>query len=138
MGDMRSKLEEARICLQLASEYMTSLEEEADKLANARLYREQIEEILDEMLPVSENATERKKNNIVQFKRQFWTAYSMPDIQQFEDSAWKAVNAMSDVVTHSAPQRNTTTYNENRWGKIIDGHAILDQFTSLVNKKIAV
>ena len=138
MGDMRSKLEEARLCLHLASEYMTGLEEEADKLANARLYREQIEEILDEMMPVSANATERKKNNVVQFKRQFWTAYNMPDIDKFEDSAWKAVNAMSDVVTHSAPQRSTTTYNENRWGKIIDGHAILDQFTSLINKKIAV
>ena len=45
---------------------------------------------------------------------------------------------MSDVITHSAPQRNTTTYNENRWGKIMDGHVIFDQFTSLVNKKIAV
>ncbi len=137
MGDMRSKLEEARICLQLANEYMVGLEEEADRLANARLYREQIEDILDEMLPVSENATERKRNNVVQFKRQFWTAYNMPDIEKFTDSAWKAVNAMSDVVTHSAPQRNTTTYNENRWGKIIDGHAIFDQFTSLVNKRIA-
>ena len=137
VGDMQSKLEEARLCLQLADKYMTNLDIEADHLANAKLYEEQISEILDEMFPVDDKATERKKNNILQFKNQFWTAYSMPDIQQFEDSAWKAVNAMSDIVTHAAPQRASVTYNENRWGKLMDGHPIMDQFVTLVNKKIA-
>lgn len=137
VGDMQSKLEEARLCLQLADKYMTNLDIEADRLANAKLYEEQISEILDEMFPVDDKATERKKNNILQFKNQFWTAYIMPDIQQFEDSAWKAVNAMSDVVTHAAPQRASATYNENRWGKLMDGHPIMDQFVTLVNKKIA-
>lgn len=137
VGDMQSKLEEARMCLQMANNYMENLDIEADRLANAKLYEEQIEEILDEMFAVDDNASDRKKNNILQFKNHFWTAYNMPDIQKFDGSAWKAVNAMSDVITHSAPQRNTTTYNENRWGKIMDGHAIFDQFTNLVNKKIA-
>lgn len=137
IGNIQSKLEEAKLCLQLADKYMTNLDIEADRLANAKLYEEQISEILDEMFPVDDKATERKKNNILQFKNQFWTAYSMPDIQQFEDSAWKAVNAMSDIVTHAAPQRASATYNENRWGKLMDGHPIMDQFVTLVNKKIA-
>lgn len=137
IGNMESKLQEAKLCLQLANDYMVNLDIEADKLANARLYEEQIEEILDAMFPVDEDASERKKTNIIQFKSAFWRAYNMPDIAQFKDSAWKAVNAMSDVVTHSTPQRNTATYNENRWGKIMDGHVMLDQFTNLVNKKIA-
>ena len=138
VGDMQSKLEEAKLCLRLADKYMTSLDEEADRLANAKLYEEQIAEILDEMFPVDDKASERKKNNVLQFKKNFWTAYNMPDIAKFKDSAWKAVNAMSDVITHAEPQRATKTYNENRWGKIMDGHVILDQFTNLVNKKIAV
>lgn len=137
VGDMQSKLEEAKLCLRMADSYMANLDVEADRLANAKLYREQIEEILDAMFPVDDNASERKKNNIVQFKNQFWTAYSMPDIQKFDESAWKAVNAMSDLVTHSAPRRNTASYNENRWGKIMDGHMLFDQFNNLINKKIA-
>lgn len=137
VGDMQSKLEEAKLCLRMADSYMANLDVEADRLANAKLYREQIEEILDEMFPADDNTSERKKNNIVQFKNQFWTAYNMPDIQKFEDSAWMAVNAMSDVITHSAPRRNTASYNENRWGKIMDGHIVFDQFVSMVNKKIA-
>ena len=137
VGDMQSKPEEAKLCLRMADSYMANLDVEADRLANAKLYMEQVEEILDEMFPVDDNTSERKKNNIVQFKNQFWTAYNMPDIQKFEDSAWMAVNAMSDVITHSAPRRNTASYNENRWGKIMDGHIVFDQFVSMVNKKIA-
>lgn len=137
VGDMKSKLEEAKLCLRLADKYMTGLDEEADRLANAKLYEEQIAEILDEMFPVDDKASERKKNNVLQFKKNFWSAYNMPDIAKFEDSAWKAVNAMSDIITHAEPQRATKTYNENRWGKIMDGHVILDQFTNLVNKRIA-
>lgn len=138
VGDMQSKLDEAKLCLQLANEYMINLDIEADRLANAKLYEEQIAEILDEMFPIDDNASDRKKSNIIQFKTTFWDAYHMPDIQKFTDSAWKAVNAMSDVVTHSSPQRNTATYKENRWGKIMDGHVMFDQFVNLVNKKIAV
>lgn len=138
VGDMQSKLEEARMCLQMADKYMVNLDIEADRLANAKLYEEQIAEILDEMFPIDDNASDRKKSNIIQFKTTFWDAYNMPDIQKFTDSAWKAVNAMSDVVTHSSPQRNTATYKENRWGKIMDGHVMFDQFVNLVNKKIAV
>ena len=138
VGDMQSKLEEAKLCLQLADKYMNGLAEEAERLANAKLYKEQIDEILDEMFPIGDDTTERKKNNINDFKNGYYMCYLRPDIAQFMNTAWGAVNAMSDVVTHSAPKRNTANYAENRWGKIMDGHAIFDQFCSLVNQKISV
>lgn len=138
VGDMQSKLEEAKLCLQMADEYMQNLDIEADRLANAKLYKEQIDEILEEMFPIDDNDTDRKKQNVQSVKDNFYVAYFMPDILKFGESAWRAVNAMSDMVTHSTPQRNTKSYNENRWGKIMDGHVMMDQFVELVNKKIAV
>ena len=138
VGDMQSKIEEARMCLQLADNYMIKLDEEADRLANARLYKEQIDEILDELFSVDDDATERKKQNVQSTKESFYVAYFMPDIEKFRDTAWGAVNAMSDFITHATPKRNTKNYNENRWGKIMDGHVIMDQFVNLVNKKISV
>lgn len=138
VGDMQSKLEEARMCLQLTDKYMQNLDVEADSLANATLYKEQIDEILDELFPITDNDSDRKKQNVQSAKDSFYVAYFMPDILKFGESAWRAVNAMSDFVTHSTPKRNTASYNENRWGKIMDGHAIMDQFVELVNKKISV
>lgn len=138
VGDMQSKLEEAKLCLQMADKYMQNLDIEADRLSNAKLYKEQIDEILDEMFPVDDNDSDRKKQNVQSVKDDFYIAYFMPDILKFGESAWRAVNAMSDMVTHSTPKRNTASFNENRWGKIMDGHVMMDQFVELVNKKIAV
>lgn len=138
VGDMQSKLEEAKLCLQMADKYMQNLDIEADRLANATLYKEQIDEILDELFPITDNDSDRKKQNVQSAKDSFYVAYFMPDILKFGESAWRAVNAMSDMVTHSTPKRNTASYNENRWGKIMDGHVLMDQFVELVNKKISV
>ena len=138
VGDMQSKLEEAKLCLQMADKYMQNLDIEADRLANAKLYKEQIDEILDEMFPIDDNDSDRKKQNVQSAKDSFYIAYFMPDILKFGESAWRAVNAMSDMVTHSTPKRNTKSFNENRWGKIMDGHAMMDQFVQLVNQKVSV
>lgn len=138
VGDMQSKLEEAKLCLQMADKYMKNLDEEADRLANAKLYKEQIDEILDEMFPIDDDATERKKKNIEDIKQSYYMCYIQPDIAKFMNTAWGAVNAMSDLVTHSTPKRNTVSFNENRWGKLMEGHAMMDQFVQLVNQKISV
>lgn len=138
VGDMQSKLEDAKLCLQMADKYMKNLDEEADRLANAKLYKEQIDEILDEMFPIDDDTTERKKKNIEDIKQSYYMCYIQPDIAKFMNTAWGAVNAMSDLVTHSTPKRNTVSFNENRWGKLMEGHAMMDQFVQLVNQKISV
>ena len=138
VGDMESKLEEAKMCLELAEEYMYGFGIEAEKLANATLRREQIEEILNDMFPVDDQTTERKKNNIQQTKEEFYIAYAMPDLEQFKGTAWGAINAMSDMVTHTAPRRNTAEFHKNRWGKVMEGHPMIDQFVDLVRAKVGV
>lgn len=138
VGDLKGKMEEAKMCLQLANDYMNELSFEAERLANKKLMREQIDEILTEMFPTTEDMTERKKANIQELKDSFYVCYYMPDIAQFKGTAWGAVNAMADLVDHSAPKRNTSEYEANRWDKIMGGHAMLDQFVKLVNEKVSV
>ena len=138
VGDIEAKLEEAKMCLALADEYMYNLGIEAEKLANATLRREQIDEILNEMFPVDDLTSERKKSNIQQIKDEFYIAYFMPDIEKFRETAWGAINAMSDCVTHTAPKRNTADFYNNRWGKVMEGHPMIDQFVDLVRAKVAV
>lgn len=138
VGNLDAKMEEARMCLGMAKDYMENLAVEADKLANARLYKEQLDEILDEVFPVNDNDTDRKKENVKKLKDDFMVCYFMPDISQFRDTAWGAVNAMSDLITHGKPQRNTASFEENRWAKIVDGHPIMDKFFELVSAKAGV
>lgn len=138
MGDMEDKLEEARHCLGMSNKYMAEFEKEADRLANTKLTRDQLNEILNELFPIDESDTDRKKANIQSMKDGFYICYAMPDIAKYMNTAYGAINAMSDYVWHSAPKRNTPTFEEKRFEKVLDGNVLFDKFYEMVNAKIAV
>lgn len=131
-GDMQSKMHEARACLEMASAYMDELGQTADRLANTTVPQDKLREILDEMFPTNEDSTDRERQNIQKLKHEYMVCYFAPDILRFRGTAWGAVNAMSDMISHNAPRRKTVNYQENNWGRIMDGHAMLDKFVSLV------
>ena len=131
-GDMASKMHEARICLYMANAYMDELSQTADRLVNTTVSRDKLMDILNEMFPISEDSSDREKENIKKLKNEYIVCYFAPDILKFRGTAWGAVNAMSDMISHNAPRRKTANYRENNWGRIMDGHTMLDKFLSLV------
>lgn len=38
----------------------------------------------------------------------------------------------SDMVDHSKPRRDTGSYRENNWARIMDGHELVDRVTAKV------
>ena len=132
-GNVQAKLEEARQTLLLADEYMRKLDEQADKLANEKMTDGEVKKALDTMFAVPADATERIKNTAEQAKDEIIVCMMRPDVAQFLNTKWGFLNAVSDYVGHSAPVRQTKRYEENRWGKIIGGHALLDRAYQLVN-----
>lgn len=131
-GDMQSKMHEARVCLEMANAYMDELDRTADRLANTTVTRERLHEILEELFPVGEENTDREKQNIQRLRNEYMVCYFAPDILKFRGTAWGAVNAMGDMVSHNAPRRRTANYRENNWGRIMDGHVLMDKLLSLV------
>lgn len=131
MGNLEDKLAEATHTLGLANKYMQKLSVEADRLANTSITNDQIKEILDELFPIKEEDSDRIKANTTKARNEFMVAYYMPDIAKFQGTAWGLVNAASDFMGHVTPQRNTSTYNERNFERIIYGHPILD---AVVNK----
>lgn len=127
MGDMNSKLAEARETLGLANEYLDNLAIVADKLANEKMTDGDVERALEMMYPVSEDMTDRKKRNIEDAKNGITMCMMRPDLAQFINTKWGFINAVSDFIGHSDPARLTSNYKENNWGKIIGGHPILDK-----------
>lgn len=136
VGDMKSKMAEARHCLELAERYMVELDEYAEQLANVTVTDEALEKILAEMFPVKEDDTERKKNSVQAVKDEFMVCYFAPDILKFRKTGWGVVNAMADMIGHCEPRRNTDTYRENNWGRIMDGHAMMDKLVAKVGAMV--
>ena len=129
--NIRERLNEARDCLFRADEYMKNLAAYADSAAKKRLKDEEIKAILAELFPVTDKSTDREKANAEKCRDEFMICYFAPDIRQFRGTAWGAINAASDFVTHSMPHKNTKNYAANNWGRIMDGHAIMDKAVKL-------
>lgn len=132
-GSLQSKMHEARTCLRMANRYMGALAEKADRMANTTITRDQLNRILDELFPVDEHTTEREKQNIKKLRDEYMVCYFAPDLVKFRNTAWGAYNAMSDMITHNAPLRKTENYRENNWGRLMDGHVMMDKMTALLN-----
>ena len=131
-GNVQMKLEEARQTLQLADTYLVRLDEEADKLANAKMSEGDVDKALDKMFYLPEDATERMKKTVAEAKDEIIVCMLRPDVAQFLNTKWGFINAVSDYVGHSEPARRTRNFEENRWGNIIGGHWLLDKAFSAI------
>ncbi len=129
-GDISMKIKEAQDTLQLANAYMQSLNEYAESIVDIKVDEEALEIALGKVFPVKPDASPREKANQQKAHDDFMVCYMAPDIAKFMGTAWGAVNAMTDMVAHTKPARVTQNYDENNWGRIMNGHALVDAFTS--------
>lgn len=129
--NIHERLNEAHDCLFRAESYMADLEAYADMAANKTVRDDDLHSFLSELFPVAENASEREKANAKKCIDEFMICYFAPDIAKFRGTAWGAINAASDFVSHNMPHRNTQKYAENNWGRIMDGHIFLDKMAAL-------
>lgn len=132
IGDISSKMEEARNTLKMANNYMKYLDEEADKLANERISEEDVKKILDELFPINETDTDRRKLNMEDAKSQIMICYMAPDIKKYLGTKYGLLNAVSDWCGHAAPARMTKNFKENNWGRIMYGHPVFDRFYNII------
>ena len=128
VGDMNSKLQEAKETLGLANKYMNELNDTADFYANKKISEAEIEAVLNDLFPVDEETdSNRKIKNVKELKDNFYICYMMPDIKKYRGTQYGVINAMSDMVGHTEPARKTDSYRENNWGRIMIGHPFMNE-----------
>lgn len=132
-----TKLAEARQTLLLADEYLTRLDEVADRLANQPMSEGEMRDTLKKMFPVAEDATDRQIQTAEKAQNEIMVCAFSPDLIQFLNTKWAFLNGVADWVGHADPVRRTQNYDENRWGNIIGGHYILDKAFDLCGARAA-
>lgn len=132
-GDIQAKRAEAQETLDIAGKYMESLAAEADRLANKTVTDERLREIVAELFPYDEDKdTDRVKANMKRLRDEYMVCYFAPDLKKFRKTAWGAVNAMADMADHNQPLRNTQTYAENNFQRVLSGHYLVDAMYAAV------
>ncbi len=136
-GDMELKLEDAKETLFRAEEYMDSLGNEIYKLNNNMVSDAAVSEMINELLPIPNDASELQERNVLKQRDDIsMRFYYAPDLQNLKKNAYRFINAVSDHATHSKPLRETNSYRENLFARTIEGNNLIDRSYQLV-KQIA-
>ena len=135
MGNMEDKLAEASHTLKLANKYIDELKVKADEYAHTTFSMDEVNKVVAELFPINEEDTDRHKETMKKCRSEFLTCYFMPDIEKFRGTKWGLINAASDFVSHVQPKRNTSTYQERNFERIIVGHPVFDKVVEMMNVK---
>ncbi len=132
-GDVQGKLLEAKETLFRAEDYMDKLGEEFKLLSKLKMSDAKVEELLQLLLPISEEATELQVRNMERLREEVAIRYyNAPDLKVLPKNGYRFINAVSDFATHGKPLRETKNYQENLFNKTMDGNALIDKAHQLV------
>ena len=131
LGKIEDKMEEARRALELANHYTDELAKYAERAANITLNEEKTSEILHQLFPLVDNASDRVKDNNNKAIEDFRNCMITVDLSPFYGTLWGMVNAASDFAYHRVPTRTTSTYQESKMSQAIYGCNLLDKLMEL-------
>lgn len=127
-GDIDSKLEDARMTLFMAENYMNELAKESTRLSRKKVSDAEVEEYIKMLLPIATDATETMEQNVKKMREDLkMRYYSAPDLQNTGKSQYRFINAVSDFATHAKPLRETRQYRENLFLKTMEGNPVIDK-----------
>lgn len=132
-GNMESKLEDARMTLFMAENYMNELSKEADRLSKRLVSDAEVEEYVRMLLPIATDATETTEKNIRKLREDMKKRYFYaPDLKDVGKNGYRFINAVSDFATHAKPLRETANYKENLFLKTMEGNPLIDRAYQLM------
>lgn len=124
--------------LNLATQYMGKMEEEAEKMEQTLMTATRFDAILNEVFPLDEKATDRVKNNNAALKNKLTDIYcTTDDLKKFRGTAWGVYNAFGDFCSHIEPLRKTDTFQENVFAEFLDGHSLMEKAQKIIMKVCA-
>ncbi|MCL2619884.1 MAG: DUF932 domain-containing protein [Defluviitaleaceae bacterium] len=119
---------EAQKTLGLAHKYMESLGREFDNLSRIKLSDGKVMELINELIPLSVDASDVQKKNTELLRDDVKIRYfEAPDLKVLGKNGYRFINAISDHATHVKPLRETSTYRENLFLKTLEGHPMIDR-----------
>jgi phage/plasmid-like protein (TIGR03299 family) len=125
-SSINSAIQEAKIALRSAYDYLNVFEDQAERLA---LKKVDVNTVVNRMFEIPPEASARTVDNITANKEEFLRIYNNDDNGNFRGTAWGILNAATDYETHKP---NTRSSAENRFVSTIAYPEFSRQVLSLV------
>ena len=127
-GSITNKLEDAKVTLQFANNYLEATKETFEELHKVKLNEFSLYRTIDNIIPITESMTDRQKANQKIIRDDILLRYKeAPDLKVLDHTGARLVQAVADTTSHMEPLRQTANFKENRFKKTLDGNELLDR-----------
>lgn len=124
-GDIQTKLNSIQRIIGNSSYYIDDLEEKLNTLIDTKPAIT-IEQFVNRLLPI-ETDLESAIIKIEDNRQQIINIYNnKDDLQNYKDTAFGMINAVSDFISHKQPGRKTNSSLDNAFIKNIEGNELLE------------
>lgn len=121
-----NKLELAQGNILRIGKYQNAFAEQMEILSQRRL--PSIEELAEYLFPMPKEITNRTELNILNQRNMLMDIYNTKDdIAQFKGSLYGGYMAVTDFASHAEPLRQSQTYEETRFFKLMEGAKIVSE-----------
>ena len=132
-GNINEKLNQARQTLELADLYMQTLNQTFEELYKVKLDDKKVIELVDNLIPVDEDASTRMKENKNSIKSDIIFRYEeAPDLKDREKTGARFIQAVTDSVGHMEPKKLSANRQENFFNSMILKNELADRAMNLV------
>lgn len=109
--DVKDRLSIAKDTLLMNSKYLESIKQFSEDMATTQFTKQEFVDLTEVLIPIEEGQSEAIVNRQEQARNELIVAYNENDLQNFNNSAYKALMAVSDFESHRTPLRDTKNPN---------------------------
>ena len=132
-GSITNKLDDARMTLQFAANYIEATKETFEELYKVKLNDLSIRRTLDNIVPITEDMTVKQRENAKAVRDDILFRYNeAPDLRVLDPTGARLVQAVADTTSHMEPFRVTANFKENRFKNTLDGNKLLDRTVGIL------
>lgn len=130
---MKERLESSKEILLQNTKYLEALKQEAEKLATTPFSKETFEALARELFPSQETDSNLIKIRNEAMIEQLLLAYSQPDLQNFNNTAYKVVQAIADFESHKPQMKKSKDVDFANMKTVIMGMPMLNMIADRMN-----
>lgn len=132
-GDINGKLHEAQETLFKSEKYMLELGRSFDRLNKIKLSDSKVKQFIETLYPIDASMSNLQMQNGIKLQKELERRYfESPDLQHVGKTGYRFINAVSDMVTHAKPLRETRNYQERLFRKTVEGNPFFDKSYRMV------
>lgn len=128
------RLEQAKKTMENYYAYLDAMTDAIDRQKRVAIEDRHLDQMMNVLFPMKEDATPREKERVLVNRSEVLNIYNKAeDLDGYEKSGFRFINAVSDWATHHTPSRQTANYRSNLMQKTLGGNEFIDKAVEMVD-----